>query len=41
MRKLKMETTNLTQTNIEKIAALFPNVITEMKDEKVTSCQVV
>lgn len=33
MRKLKMETTNLTQTNIEKIAALFPNVITEMKDE--------
>ena len=31
--KLKMETKNLTEKNIEKIAKLFPNVITEMKDE--------
>jgi len=31
--KLKMETKNLTEKNIEKIATLFPNVITEMKDE--------
>ncbi len=28
-----METNNLTEKNIEKIAALFPNVITEMKEE--------
>jgi adenine-specific DNA-methyltransferase len=31
--KLRMETKNLTEKNIEKIASLFPNVITEMKDE--------
>ena len=31
--KLRMETKNLTEKSIEKIAKLFPNVITEMKDE--------
>ncbi|MDD3752208.1 MAG: site-specific DNA-methyltransferase, partial [Tissierellia bacterium] len=34
MEKLRMETTDITDKNIKKIAALFPNVITEMKDEK-------
>ncbi len=29
MDKLKLETPDLTQSNIEKIAALFPNCITE------------
>jgi hypothetical protein len=29
MAKLPFETQNLTDRNIEKIAALFPNVITE------------
>lgn len=33
MDKLKMESVDITQKNIEKIAALFPNVITEMRDE--------
>lgn len=33
MEKLKMETRDLTQSNIEQIAKLFPNVITEMKAE--------
>lgn len=33
MEKLKMESIDLTQKNIEKIGDLFPNVITEMKDE--------
>lgn len=33
MDKLKMKTKNLTHENIEKIAELFPNVITESKDE--------
>ncbi len=33
MERLKMESIDLTQKNIEKIAALFPNVITEMRDE--------
>ena len=33
MEKLRMETADLTQKNIEKIGALFPNVITEMRDE--------
>jgi adenine-specific DNA-methyltransferase len=33
MKKLKMATPDLTQSNIEKIAELFPNVITETKDE--------
>jgi adenine-specific DNA-methyltransferase len=34
MDKLKLESPNLTDKNIEKIAALFPNVVTEMKDEE-------
>lgn len=33
MEKLKMESVDMTQTNIERIGALFPNVITEMRDE--------
>ena len=33
MRKPKFETPDLTSENIEKIAALFPNCITEMPDE--------
>ena len=32
MNKLKMQTPNLTAQNIDKIAALFPNCITEMLD---------
>ena len=31
--QLKMHSSNLVDTNIEKIAALFPNCITETKDE--------
>lgn len=34
MNKLKMQTPNLTSQNIDKIAALFPNCITEMLDEE-------
>ena len=34
MEKLKMELVNHTEQNIEKIAALFPNAITETTDEK-------
>jgi len=33
MDKLKMQSVDLTHENIEKIAKLFPNVITERKDE--------
>lgn len=33
MDKLKLETPNMTEKNIENIAKLFPNVITETKDE--------
>ena len=33
MDKLRMETPDLTSQNIEKIAALFPNCVTEMRDE--------
>lgn len=33
MEKMHMESINLTEKNIEKIGALFPNVITETKDE--------
>ena len=33
MEKMKMESVNLTDKNIEKIAALFPNCITETADE--------
>lgn len=32
MKKLRMETKDQTQANIEQIAELFPNVITEMRD---------
>lgn len=34
MDKLKMHTLNLSAENIEKLAALFPNCVTETKDEK-------
>jgi len=34
MTKLKLHTPNLTSENIEKLAALFPNCVTEAKDEK-------
>ena len=34
MDKLKMQTSNLTDKNIEQIAKLFPNVMTETKDEE-------
>lgn len=33
MNQLTMKSTDLTQVNIDKIADLFPNVITEVKDE--------
>ena len=33
MDKLRMETPDLTSENIDRIAALFPNCITEMRDE--------
>lgn len=33
MEKLRMETKDMTQENIKKLAELFPNVVTEMKDE--------
>lgn len=33
MEKLKFETPDMTSENIEKIAALFPNCVTEMRDE--------
>ncbi len=34
MNKMKMETPDLTQANIEKLAALFPNCVTEGSDGK-------
>lgn len=34
MEKLRMHTPNLTADNVEKLAALFPNVVTETRDEK-------
>lgn len=34
MEKMKFETPDMTAGNIEKIAALFPNCVTEMRDEK-------
>lgn len=33
MDKMKFETPDLTSQNIDKIAALFPNCVTEMRDE--------
>jgi adenine-specific DNA-methyltransferase len=40
VERLKIESKDNTQENIEKIATLFPNVITEMKDEsgKIKKC---
>src|SRR5690606_14482279 len=34
MNKLTMKSVDLTQVNIDKIAELFPNVITEARDEQ-------
>ena len=34
MTKLDMKTPNFTDENIEKLAQLFPNIVTESKDEK-------
>lgn len=34
MEKLKLHTPNLTEENIERLAALFPNCVTEAADEK-------
>ena len=34
MEKMRMETVNMTEQNVDKIAALFPNCITETLDEK-------
>ena len=34
MDKMKQETPDLTARNVERIAALFPNCVTEMRDEK-------
>ena len=33
MEKMRMESLNLTSQNVEKIESLFPNCITETKDE--------
>ncbi|MCQ1530681.1 site-specific DNA-methyltransferase [Lutispora saccharofermentans] len=33
MERMRMESTDITKKNIERIEALFPNVITEMKDD--------
>ena len=33
LEKMKMETLDLTTQNVDKIAALFPNCVTEMRDE--------
>ena len=33
MDKLRMETPDLTSENIDRIAALFPNCVTEMRGE--------
>jgi len=33
MDKMKMESVNMTEKNLEKIGALFPNCITESVDE--------
>ncbi len=34
MTKLDMKTPDFTDENIEKLAQLFPNIVTESKDEK-------
>lgn len=33
MDKLKLETSDLTARNVERVAALFPNGVTEIRDE--------
>lgn len=33
MDKMRMESLDITEQNVEKIAALFPNCVTETKDE--------
>ena len=33
MDKLRMESLDITAQNIDRIAALFPNCVTEMRDE--------
>ena len=37
MDKLKLHTPDLTAANIEKLAALFPDCVTEARDEKGTA----
>lgn len=39
MEKLKMQSTNLVEDNIEKIAALFPSCITEIRDNHSVVCR--
>ena len=34
MKRMRMESVDMTAQNIEKIGALFPNCITEMLDEE-------
>ena len=34
MEKLKMQTTNVVDENIKRIGEMFPNCLTEVKDEK-------
>ena len=41
MEKMRMESLNLTSQNIEKIETLFPNCITELKDENGTLKKVI
>lgn len=35
MDKMKMQSTDITAQNIEKIGAIFPNCITEMLEKKI------
>lgn len=34
MEKMRMESVDMTESNVEKIGALFPNCITELLDEE-------
>ena len=34
MEKLKLHTPDLTEENVEKLAAIFPNSVTEGRDER-------
>ena len=38
MDKLKMETSDMAAENIEKIGALFPSAVTEMRGEDEPGC---